>query len=121
MRHPRIETALLSSLKVILNFNQKVFNFHNIVFTIQIKKLSPGKKIVTFKTTYLASLTSPKAPCQKLLLYDEESQQKMLKNFELPAESFFELKKQWEEAGIEFLTTAFDLDSLFLINKVVLI
>ena len=74
-------------------------------------------KFQTFKATNLASLTAPKAPYQILLTDDKESQQKMLKNLELPAESFFELKNHCEQASIEFLTTAFDLDSLFFINK----
>ena len=41
----------------------------------------------------------------------------MLKNLELPKESYYELIKHCEEANIEFLTTAFDLDSLSFINK----
>ena len=41
--------ALQFSLKVILSFNQKVLNSHNIVSTIQKRKLILGKKTVTFK------------------------------------------------------------------------
>ncbi len=74
-------------------------------------------KFQTFKATNLASLSAPKAPYQILFTEDRESQQKMLKNLELTEESYYELKKHCEEANIEFLTTAFDLDSLSFINK----
>ena len=74
-------------------------------------------KFQTFKATNLATLSAPKAPYQKFLEENKESQQKMLKNLELPEESYKELKKHCEEANIEFLTTAFDLDSLSFINK----
>ena len=74
-------------------------------------------KFQTFKATNLATLSARKAPYQRLLTEDKESQQKMLKNLELPEESYYELKKHCADANIEFLTTAFDLDSLSFINK----
>ena len=74
-------------------------------------------KFQTFKANNLASLSAPKAPYQLLHTEDNENQQKMLKNLELSEESFYELKKHCEEVNIEFLTTAFDLDSLSFVNK----
>ena len=74
-------------------------------------------KFQTFKASNLASLWAPKAEYQILLTNEEESQQKMLKNLELSDESYFELIKHCEEKNIEFLTTAFDLESLSIINK----
>ena len=74
-------------------------------------------KFQTFKANNLASLSAPKAPYQLLHTEDNENQQKMLKNLELSEKSFYELKKHCEEVNIEFLTTAFDLDSLSFVNK----
>ena len=74
-------------------------------------------KFQTFKASNVASKLAPKASYQILLKEDNESQQKMLKNLELPEESYFELIKHCEQVNIEFLTTAFDLDSLSFINK----
>ena len=73
-------------------------------------------KFQTFKANNLASFSAPKAAYQILLTEKKESQQKMLKNLELPEESYYELIKHCEEANIEFLTTAFDLESLSFIN-----
>jgi len=74
-------------------------------------------KFQTFKATNLASLSAPKARYQLLLTEEKETQQKMLKNLELKEESYYELIKHCEEVNIEFLTTAFDLESLSIINK----
>ena len=73
-------------------------------------------KFQTFKANNLASFSAPKAAYQILLTEKKECQQKMLKNLELPEESYYELIKHCEEANIEFLTTAFDLESLSFIN-----
>ena len=74
-------------------------------------------KFQTFKATNLATASAPKAQYQNLITPERESQQKMLKNLELSEESYYELKKHCEEANIEFLTTAFDLESLSFITK----
>ena len=74
-------------------------------------------KFQTFKATNLASKSAPKAAYQLLLTDNKESQQKMLKNLELSEGGYYELKKHCEEAKIEFLTSAFDLDSLSFIKK----
>ena len=74
-------------------------------------------KFQTFKAHNLASLSAPKAQYQISIKEEKESQLKMLKNLELPKESYYELKKHCEEANIEFLTTALDLDSLSFIKK----
>ena len=74
-------------------------------------------KFQTFKANNIASKSAKKAEYQLLLTDNKESQQKMLKNLELSEGDYYELKKHCEEAKIEFLTSAFDLDSISFIKK----
>ena len=74
-------------------------------------------KFQTFKANDLASKSAPKAKYQLNLTEENESQQKMLSNLELEVDHYYELIKHCEDVGIEFLTTAFDLESLSLIEK----
>ncbi len=74
-------------------------------------------KFQTFKADNLTTFTAPKAAYQILITENNESQQKMLENLELPDESYYELIEHCEDANIEFLTTAFDLESLSFIKK----
>ena len=74
-------------------------------------------KFQTFKAKNLASKSAPKAQYQKLFTDENESQQEMLENLELSSENYFELIKHCNDVGIEFLTSAFDLESLSLIEK----
>ena len=69
------------------------------------------------KKNNLASISAPKAEYQKPLTGENESQLKMLRNLELRDENYYELIKHCEDVNIEFLTTAFDLESLSLIEK----
>ena len=74
-------------------------------------------KFQTFNANNLASESAPKAEYQKLLTSENESQKLMLQNLELTNENFYELIKHCEDVNIEFLTSAFDLESLSLIER----
>jgi N-acetylneuraminate synthase len=73
-----------------------------------------GVDAVKFQTFTASKLTSPniaKADYQKKNSSKSESQQDMLKSLELPKDWHIELKEKAEELGLDFLSTAFDLDS----------
>ena len=79
-------------------------------------------KFQTYKTENLVTANAPKADYQK---NDEEgpkattSQFEMLKQLELKEEDHFILKEHCQKHKIEFMSSAFDLESLdFLVNKV---
>ncbi len=74
-------------------------------------------KFQTFKAANLASSSAPKASYQIKLTDEKESQQAMLKKLELSENSYHELINHCKEKNIEFLTTAFDLESLSIIRK----
>lgn len=69
-------------------------------------------KFQTFDAQKLASKNAPKAEYQKLSTDATESQFAMLKKLELPREWHHELQAYSHTRGIEFLSTAFDTDSL---------
>jgi len=69
-------------------------------------------KFQTFEAKKLASRSVPKAGYQKQTTGAEESQFEMLQKLELPKEWHFELRDRARKLGIEFLSTAFDADSL---------
>ncbi len=69
-------------------------------------------KFQTFKATKLVTKKAEKAGYQKKSTSADESQQEMLKKLELSFETHIELKKYCENSGIEFLSTAFDFESL---------
>lgn len=69
-------------------------------------------KFQTFDAQKLASKSVPKAAYQKQSTDAAESQLEMLKRLELPREWHYELQAYSREKGIEFLSTAFDIDSL---------
>lgn len=69
-------------------------------------------KFQTFDAQKLASKSAPKAAYQKLSTDAAESQLAMLKKLELPREWHRELQAYSRKKGIEFLSTAFDTDSL---------
>ena len=69
-------------------------------------------KFQTFDAQKLASRSAPKAAYQKLSTDATESQLVMLKKLELPREWHRELQAYSQKKGIEFLSTAFDTDSL---------
>ncbi|KPA96666.1 MULTISPECIES: N-acetylneuraminate synthase [Pseudomonas] len=74
-------------------------------------------KFQTFNASRLASKNVSKAAYQKKSTDEFESQQAMLKKLELPYDWHIELQCHARQRGIEFLSTAFDSDSLdFLCN-----
>jgi len=69
-------------------------------------------KFQTFDAKKLASRNAPKASYQKQTTEASESQLDMLRKLELPREWHHELRERALSRGIEFLSTAFDPDSL---------
>ncbi len=69
-------------------------------------------KFQTFDAQKLASKNAPKAAYQRQRTDAAESQLAMLKKLELPREWHQELQVYSQKKGIEFLSTAFDTDSI---------
>lgn len=69
-------------------------------------------KFQTFDAKKLANSTAPKANYQKQSTEATESQLEMLRKLELPREWHHELRELAQRRGIQFLSTAFDIDSL---------
>ncbi|MCI8210377.1 N-acetylneuraminate synthase [Pseudomonas sp. S25] len=69
-------------------------------------------KFQTFDARKLASVKAPKAGYQKRTTDQSESQLEMLKKLELPREWHRDLLIHANKRGIDFLSTAFDGDSL---------
>lgn len=69
-------------------------------------------KFQTFDARRLASAHAPKAAYQKRTTDASESQLDMLRKLELPREWHAPLKARARDRGIEFMSTAFDEDSL---------
>lgn len=69
-------------------------------------------KFQTFEAAKLASKSAPKAAYQKQSTDAAESQLAMLKKLELPRAWHLALQSHARSKGIEFLSTAFDTDSL---------
>ncbi|MEP0069636.1 N-acetylneuraminate synthase [Pyruvatibacter sp.] len=75
-------------------------------------------KFQTFKADALAAASAPKAVYQARETGSEQSQLDMLRALELPADHHHELARACETTGIEFLSTAFDTESLkFLVGE----
>ncbi len=69
-------------------------------------------KFQTFDAKKLASRNAPKASYQKQSTEATESQLDMLRKLELPRAWHHELRERAQRRDIQFLSTAFDLDSL---------
>lgn len=74
-------------------------------------------KFQTFNAEKLASKNAPKAAYQKKTTSAEESQLEMLRKLELPKAWHVDLQKHAHANGIEFLSTAFDLESLHFLDQ----
>jgi N-acetylneuraminate synthase len=75
-------------------------------------------KFQTFKSDQVVTKTAKKAGYQRRETGGGESQYEMLKKLELAHDSYKKLADYCEEKGIQFLSTAFDYESLdFLVNK----
>lgn len=69
-------------------------------------------KFQTFAAEEIVSKAARKADYQARETGQQESQYEMLKRLELSHEDFVELKEYCQQAGIMFLSTPFDLDSI---------
>lgn len=81
-----------------------------------------GADIVKFQTAKVDSLVSQYAPMaeyQKENTGKNQSQREMLEQLLLPYEDFVELKSYCDKVGIEFLSTPFDIDSIFFLKDMV--
>jgi N,N'-diacetyllegionaminate synthase len=74
-------------------------------------------KFQTFKANKIASKRAEKAAYQQLITANTESQLEMLQRLELSKENHLELIKYCKEKQIEFLSTAFDSDSIKLLTS----
>ena len=76
-------------------------------------------KFQTFKADKLVTGAAAKAGYQKISTGAEESQLAMLQRLELKYEFHFQLRDYCRSHGIQFLSTAFDFESLaFLVDEV---
>lgn len=81
-----------------------------------------GADIVKFQTANLDSLVSGDAPMaeyQKRNAGGNGTQREMLKNLLLPYDAFKELSLYCNEKEIEFLSTPFDIDSIYFLDNLV--
>lgn len=69
-------------------------------------------KFQTFSAKKLATARAPKAAYQKVTTDAKASQKSMLENLELPEEWHAPLRDHARKCGMEFISTAFDADSL---------
>lgn len=76
-------------------------------------------KFQTFSAERLASLKTPKVAYQKLGSDEAQSHFEMLKSLQLSAEDHIALKIFCDNAGIEFMSTPYDVDSARFLNEVV--
>lgn len=74
-------------------------------------------KFQTFDAKKLATSAAPKASYQQQTTDASESQLEMLRKLELPREWHWELRERARSRGIEFLSTAFDADSLTFLEE----
>lgn len=74
-------------------------------------------KFQTFKANQIVSKIATKADYQKKQTGRSESQYEMLKKLELSFDEFINLNNYCKEAGIEFLSTAFDFESIDFLNQ----
>ncbi len=74
-------------------------------------------KFQTFNTNKLTTNKAPKASYQEKDLINNESQYEMLKKLEISYQDHFKLIQKCKDCEIEFLSTAFDSDSLDFITS----
>ena len=74
-------------------------------------------KFQTFIASQIVSKNAVKADYQKKQTANSESQHEMLKKLELSFDDFTELHNYCKEIGIEFLSTAFDFESIDFLNQ----
>lgn len=77
-------------------------------------------KFQTFKTENLVTMTAQMAPYQKINMKTDShsaTQFEMLKKLELSEDDHYELIKECQKNNIQFLSTAFDLESADFLHK----
>lgn len=74
-------------------------------------------KFQSFDATKLATKKAKKARYQIINTSNDDSQLKMLKKLQLSYEEQIELKTYADKKNIEFLSTAFDIESVHFLNK----
>jgi N,N'-diacetyllegionaminate synthase len=74
-------------------------------------------KFQTWKTENVVTIHSPKAKYQSASNHSDETQFEMLKKLELPYSDFIKLKNYCETKGIEFLSTADEIESAHFLNS----
>ena len=74
-------------------------------------------KFQTFISENVVSKYAPKAEYQNNNTKTDESQLEMVKKLELSFDDFIELNNYCKEIGIEFLSTAFDFESIDFLNQ----
>ncbi|MDI6452392.1 N-acetylneuraminate synthase [Peloplasma aerotolerans] len=75
-------------------------------------------KFQTYISENIVSKNALKAEYQKTNLFFDETQHDMLKKLELPYKDFLELKNYCKIKQIEFMSTAFDLDSIDFLQSI---
>lgn len=75
-------------------------------------------KFQTYRTENLVSKGTQKADYQVKNTGNQDSQFDMLKKLELTYEEFEKLKNYCDEKQIEFLSTPFDLESMYFLNRI---
>ncbi len=74
-------------------------------------------KFQTFKANALVSHSAPRASYQESNLNETGTQFSMLSRLELKDDTFRELKEHAEKAGLEFMSSPFDMESIELLNR----
>ena len=75
-------------------------------------------KFQTFKAESLATESAPKCDYQLATTDQQESQKAMLKRLELPYDLHVDLLDYCKKKNIDFLSTAFDIESLHFLDKI---
>lgn len=75
-------------------------------------------KFQTFKAEKLVSHKAEKASYQKATTDEDETQFEMIKRLELSRDDHFQLVQHCQKVGIEFLSTAFDSESVNLLREI---
>tara|TARA_B100001741_G_C16503894_1_gene576129 strand:- start:17 stop:1093 length:1077 start_codon:yes stop_codon:yes gene_type:complete len=99
-----------------VNHNGSIENALRLI-DIAVESGADAVKFQTFNTDALVTKDSKKARYQLQTTSKEESQYEMLKKLELGHQSHFKLKEYCENNNIDFLSTAFDHESLHFLYK----
>lgn len=75
-------------------------------------------KFQTFKAESLVSRTARRAQYQEKNCGGDESQLEMLRRYEMTASEFVDLAAECRKAGVGFLSSAFDLESIDLLDSI---